>query len=63
MEKTHLVLTWTEAAELKNLIGNLQEIEDMESPTFTNIELKFKGSLKGGVGTTNNKVYIDIEGE
>ena len=63
MEKTHLVLTWTEAAELKNLIGNLQEVEDMEFPTFTNIELKFKGSLKGGVGTTNNKVYIDIEGE
>ena len=63
MKKTYLVLTWTEAAELKNLIGNLQEIEDMEFPTFTNIELKFKGSLKGGVGTTNNKVYIDIEGE
>ena len=63
MEKTHLALTWARAAELRNLLGNLQEIKDMEFPTFTNIELKFKGSLKGGVGTTNNKVYIDIEGE
>ena len=63
MEKTHLVLTWSQTEELRNLLGNLQEIKDMEFPTFTNIELKFKGSLKGGVGTTNNKVYIDIEEE